>query len=83
MLIGIIGAGTSGLVAAKTLIENKAITNTIYKLTETLESAQSVFKHTGGLHACGIFNDKGELIRIQLYKRGRYIGDESIPVEEK
>jgi len=30
-----------------------------------------------------VYNDKGELIRIQLYKRGRYIGDESIPVEEK
>jgi len=34
----------------------------ISKLPETLESVQSVFKHTGGLHACGVFNIKGELL---------------------
>lgn len=35
---------------------------TIYNLTKVLEAAQDVFKHTGGLHACGLFDASGALI---------------------
>ncbi len=34
----------------------------ISRLPIVLESVQDVFKHTGGLHACGMFNAKGALI---------------------
>ena len=46
------------------IIDNdlKVSTNTILKLLQELEATQDVFKHTGGLHACGLFNTKGELI---------------------
>jgi len=37
-------------------------TNTILELPQKLEATQDVFKHTGGLHACGLFNTMGELI---------------------
>jgi FdhD protein len=42
--------------------ELKASIKTILQLPQALESAQDVFKHTGGLHACGLFNSIGELI---------------------
>ena len=40
----------------------KIPTETIYRLPQLLEAAQDVFKHTGGLHACGLFDANGELI---------------------
>ena len=35
---------------------------TIYSLPQVLEDVQDVFKHTGGLHACGLFDANGKLI---------------------
>jgi FdhD protein len=40
----------------------KVSTKTILGLPKVLEATQDVFKHTGGLHACGLFNTTGELI---------------------
>jgi len=37
----------------------------IIALPTTLRKHQNVFEHTGGLHACAIFNTKGELIIIR------------------
>lgn len=37
-------------------------TRIINSLTEKLEAAQSIFKHTGGLHACALFTSEGSLI---------------------
>jgi FdhD protein len=37
-------------------------TKTILSLSQALEATQDIFKHTGGLHGCGLFNTKGELI---------------------
>lgn len=37
----------------------------VCKLPNLLEEAQMVFEHTGGLHACGLFNGKGELIELR------------------
>ena len=34
---------------------------TIFKLPAILEATQDVFKHTGGLHACGLFDDQANL----------------------
>jgi FdhD protein len=34
----------------------------IYSLPHVLETAQDIFKHTGGLHACGLFDANGVLI---------------------
>jgi len=36
---------------------------TISELPQVLEEAQDVFKHTGGLHACGLFDVNGKLLR--------------------
>ena len=40
----------------------KISTETILKLPKELELTQDVFKHTGGLHACGLFTQDGELV---------------------
>jgi len=37
-------------------------TKIILSLPKVLEATQDVFKHTGGLHACGLFNTTGELM---------------------
>jgi FdhD protein len=37
----------------------------IYQLPEVLRRAQSVFDKTGGLHAAGLFNSRGELLSIR------------------
>lgn len=44
---------TNGLVATK---------DVLFTLPEKLRKAQQVFKHTGGLHASGLFNLQGELL---------------------
>lgn len=49
----------------------KISTKTILQLPEMLESAQEVFKHTGGLHACGLFGSNGILI-LQKEDVGRH-----------
>ncbi len=37
----------------------------IYSLPEKLNTAQGVFKSTGGLHAAGLFNAQGELLKLR------------------
>ncbi len=37
----------------------------VCKLPNILKQAQKVFEHTGGLHACGLFNLDGNLIRLR------------------
>ncbi len=37
----------------------------IYDLSERLRSQQSVFRHTGGLHAAGLFSSNGELLLLR------------------
>lgn len=39
--------------------------NLFYQLPDILLSAQDVFKHTGGLHASGLFNSQGQLLAKQ------------------
>jgi len=37
----------------------------VCKLPEVLKQEQKVFEHTGGIHACGLFNMKGELLKLR------------------
>ncbi len=37
----------------------------IYSLSEKLSTAQGVFKSTGGLHAAGLFDAQGELLKLR------------------
>lgn len=37
----------------------------MYDLPERLRAAQAVFTHTGGLHAAGLFNARGELLLLR------------------
>ncbi|NET17511.1 MAG: formate dehydrogenase accessory sulfurtransferase FdhD [Okeania sp. SIO1H6] len=37
----------------------------IYSLPDKLSTAQGVFKSTGGLHAAGLFNAQGELLKLR------------------
>jgi len=37
----------------------------VCKLPNLLEEAQKVFEHTGGLHACGLFDKKGNLLKLR------------------
>ncbi|RLD21225.1 MAG: formate dehydrogenase accessory sulfurtransferase FdhD [Bacteroidetes bacterium] len=73
---------------AKYSISKKVILN----LPNILEDTQDVFKHTGGLHACGLFDTTGKLL---LHKEdvgrhnaldklvGSLVISNQVPVEEK
>jgi FdhD protein len=39
--------------------------STIYDLSDRLRSQQSVFRHTGGLHAAGLFSSDGDLLLLR------------------
>jgi FdhD protein len=53
-------------VSCKKLNDNFSIpSSVVHKLPETLRKAQQVFEYTGGLHAVGLFNAKGELILLR------------------
>jgi len=43
----------------------KVSTKIIYSLPEKLSTAQGVFKSTGGLHAAGLFNGQGKLLKLR------------------
>lgn len=43
----------------------KITTEFIHQLPEKLKAGQQVFKHTGGLHASGLFNLDGELVLVR------------------
>lgn len=45
--------------------------DTIYRLPERLKMAQSIFQHTGGIHAAGLFDRTGKLL-IQREDVGRH-----------
>ncbi len=63
--------GKSSIEAIKVSIpENKASfvrvgAILVCKLPGLLKQAQKVFEHTGGLHACGLFEHNGTLVRIR------------------
>ena len=40
-------------------------TKTLYRLAARLRSQQDVFRHTGGLHAAGLFTDHGDLVLLR------------------
>jgi FdhD protein len=42
--------------------EEKLATSTLLALSKTLRNKQQVFTYTGGIHACALFNFKGELL---------------------
>jgi len=61
--------GKSSIEAVKTIcrlddsIDELTISSlVIYQLPDILRSSQDVFDFTGGLHACGLFNESGELL---------------------
>ncbi len=43
----------------------KVSKQTIFSLPEKLKTQQTNFKHTGGIHAAGLFNQKGELLLLR------------------
>lgn len=43
----------------------KVDSKVVCQLPKLLEEAQMVFEHTGGLHACGLFSDKGKLLELR------------------
>jgi FdhD protein len=46
-------------------LENTVSLSVVYSLNDKLRNAQNVFNATGGLHASGLFNLKGELILLR------------------
>jgi len=57
--IDAITAGNCQLLPVNSL---KVTPNQIYALPEKLQAAQTNFKHTGGLHAAGLFDETGNLV---------------------
>ncbi len=60
--IDAITAGNCQLLPADSI---KVTPNQIYALPEKLHDAQTTFKHTGGLHAAALFDEKGKLVLVR------------------
>jgi len=43
----------------------KVATETLYSLPQKLRDAQNLFDKSGGIHAAGLFNPKGDLLNVQ------------------
>lgn len=63
--------GKTSIESLKTVIPKQPINtwqvkaSVVCQLPALLQQAQKVFEHTGGLHACGLFNTNGQLLKLR------------------